>query len=45
MVKINERLVAREKGDFELADKIRNELDQEGVLIEDKKNKTEWKYK
>ena len=45
MVKINERLIAREKGDFELADKIRNELDQEGVLIEDKKNKTEWKYK
>ncbi len=43
--KINERLLAREKGDFKLADKIRDELLNEGILIEDKKGKTEWKYK
>jgi len=43
--KINERLEARKNGDFNLADKIRNELFEEGVLIEDKKDKTEWKYK
>ncbi len=43
--KINERLLARKKGDFKLADKIRNELLNEGVLIEDTKDKTEWKYK
>ena len=43
--KINERLEARKKGDFKLADKIRIELLNEGVLIEDKKDKTYWKYK
>ncbi len=43
--KINERLQARKNGDFRLADKIRDELLNEGVLIEDKKDKTEWKYK
>ena len=43
--KINERLEARKNGDFRLADKIRDELLNEGVLIEDKKDKTEWKYK
>ena len=43
--KINERLEARKKGDFKLADKIRDELFSQGVLIEDKKGKTEWKYK
>ena len=45
MKKINERLLARKNGDFKLADKIRDELLKEGVLIEDKKDKTEWKYK
>ena len=43
--KINERLQARKNGDFKLADKIRDELLKEGVLIEDKKDNTEWKYK
>ncbi len=43
--KIKERLLARKNGDFKLADKIREELLKEGVLIEDKKDKTEWKYK
>jgi cysteinyl-tRNA synthetase len=43
--KIKQRLEARKNGNFELADKIRKELSNEGVLIEDKKDKTDWKYK
>ncbi len=43
--KIKERLKARKDGNFKLADKIRDELLNEGVLIEDNKDKTEWKYK
>ena len=43
--KINERLRARKSGDYKLADKIRDDLLKEGVLIEDKKDKTDWKYK
>ena len=43
--KINERIEARKNGDFKLADKIRDDLLKEGILIEDKENKTEWKYK
>ena len=30
---------------YELADKIRNELSENGILIEDKDDKTTWKYK
>ena len=45
MDKIKERLQAKKNGDFDLADKIRDELDKEGIIIEDKKDKTEWKYK
>ena len=43
--KINERLEAKKKGDFKLADKIRNELFGKGVIIEDQKEKTIWKFK
>ena len=43
--KINERLEAKKKGDFKLADKIRNELLDQGVIIEDQKEKTIWKFK
>ena len=43
--KINERLEARKSGNFKLADQIRSELLDEGITIEDNKNKTEWKYK
>ena len=42
---IEERLVAKKKGDFKLADKIRNELFNKGVIIEDQKDKTTWKFK
>ena len=43
--KINDRESARNKGDYELADSIRKELENSGVIIEDKDNKTTWKYK
>ena len=43
--KINERLAAKKKGDFKSADEIRNELLDKGVIIEDQKEKTIWKYK
>ncbi len=43
--KIKERLVAKQKGDYKLADKIRVELASKGVIIEDKKEQTIWKFK
>jgi len=43
--KIKERLVAKQKGDYKLSDKIRSELESKGVIIEDKKEKTIWKFK
>ena len=43
--KIKERLVAKQKGDYKLADKIRAELASKGVIIEDKKEQTTWKFK
>ena len=43
--KINERLSAKKVGDFKLADEIRDELLNKGVIIEDLKEKTVWKYK
>ena len=43
--KIEVRTQARKSGDYALADKIREELFKNGIVIEDKQNKTEWKYK
>ena len=43
--KIEERTIAKNKGDFFLADKIREELFSKGILIEDSKDKTIWKLK
>ena len=43
--KIEERTVAKNKGNFSAADKIRDELLSEGILIEDQKGKTIWKFK
>jgi len=43
--KIELRNNARGSKDYELADKIRKELFDKGVLIEDKNGKTIWKYK
>ena len=41
--KIKNRNIARDNKNYELADKIRNELLDKGVLIEDKDDKTTWK--
>ena len=43
--KIKERLAAKKKGDYKLADEIRKELLDNGVIIEDQKEKTIWKFK
>ena len=43
--KIQDRNEARKKGDYKLADLVRKKLEDNGVLIEDKKNETIWKYK
>ena len=43
--KIKERNMARENKNYEAADKIRNDLLDKGVLIEDKDGKTIWKFK
>ena len=43
--KIKDRENAIKKGDYKLADSIRKELENNGVIIIDKDNKTTWKYK
>ena len=43
--KIKDRNEARKKENYKLADTIRKELEDNGVVIEDKENKTIWKYK
>ncbi len=43
--KISQRNKARENKNYELADKIRIELLNKGILIEDKDGKTNWKIK
>ena len=43
--KIEERNKAKNNGEYLLADKIRDELSSQGVIIEDQKGKTIWKLK
>ena len=43
--KIKDRENARKKGDYKLADHIRKDLEKSGVIIEDKGDKTTWRYK
>ena len=43
--KIAARSSAKQNGDFKLADQIRDELLDKGVIIEDQKEKTTWKFK
>jgi len=43
--KIKDRNNARRKGNYKLADNIRKELENSGVMIEDKKDQTTWRYK
>ena len=45
LIKINQRNEARVNKNYKEADKIRNELLDKGVLIEDKDGKTTWKFK
>ena len=45
LIKINQRNEARVNKNYEEADKIRDELLDKGVLIEDKDGKTVWKFK
>ena len=42
---ISERMSARDDGNFEKADKIRNNLEQKGILLEDNEGKTTWRFK
>ena len=43
--KIKDRNDARKKGDYKLADIIRKQLENNNVIIEDRQDKTIWKYK
>ena len=45
LFKINQRNKARINKNYDEADKIRNDLLDKGVLIEDKDGKTVWKFK
>ncbi|TAL26215.1 MAG: cysteine--tRNA ligase [Nitrospirae bacterium] len=45
LVKIKEREEARQKKDWAASDAIRKELDEKGIILEDKKDGTAWKIK
>ena len=45
LTKLKERTKAKNEGNFSLADEIRDELSNKGIVIEDQKGKTNWKYK
>jgi cysteinyl-tRNA synthetase len=43
--KIRERQAARQRKDWHTADTIRKELEEKGIILEDKKDRTDWKIK
>ena len=43
--KIKERIEARERKDWHTADAIRNDLEEKGIILEDKKDRTDWKVR
>ena len=43
--KIKERQDARQRKEWAMADSIRNELDEKGIILEDKEGRTDWKVK
>ena len=43
--KIENRQDARQKKDWDTADRIRKELEEKGIILEDKKDRTDWKIK
>ena len=45
MEKIKARQAAREKKDWAASDVIRKELEERGIILEDKKEGTGWKVK
>ena len=45
LIKIEERNKARDSKNYKLADQIRDDLLNKGILIEDKDGKTTWKFK
>ena len=45
MKNIDERQKARKEKNYELADRIRDELFQQGIILEDTKDGVRWKFK
>ena len=45
LLRIKEREQAKKNNNYKLADKIRNDLNKEGIDIKDEKGKTTWNYK
>jgi cysteinyl-tRNA synthetase len=45
MTRIKERQSARERKDWAASDAIRKELEERGIILEDKKEGTGWKVK
>ena len=45
MKKLKIEMMLEKKGNYKLADTLRKELEDNGIIIEDKQNKTTWKYK
>ncbi|MEW6587303.1 MAG: cysteine--tRNA ligase [Nitrospirota bacterium] len=43
--RISDRQNARQKKDWQIADEIRKDLEDKGILLEDKKDRTDWKIK
>ncbi|MGB9715756.1 MAG: cysteine--tRNA ligase [Thermodesulfovibrionales bacterium] len=43
--KIKERQDARKKKDWKLADRIRKDLEERGIILEDKDSRTDWRVK
>ncbi len=43
--RIKERQEARKRKDWKFADKIRKELEGKGIILEDKRDRTDWKVK
>jgi cysteinyl-tRNA synthetase len=43
--KIKERQDARQRKEWDIADRIRKELDERGIILEDKDGRTDWKIK
>jgi cysteinyl-tRNA synthetase len=43
--KIQERQDARQRKEWDVADRIRKELEERGIILEDKADRTDWKVK